>query len=157
MRICLGVYYNEALIGIETNWSLTPMKRVVDLGYKKTYQREHHDKYANVMRQEMGVWTDTKSRPIMIDILKRIMREDPSVECDIDTLREMLTFVKNDKGKYVAQEGYHDDLVMCTAIAHYISPQQQLLDSVVKDEPIKVIQENFNVKTNDDKGVLVTW
>lgn len=154
---CLGKYYNNALIGIEVNWSLTPMKRVSDLGYNNVYVREHHDRYTNVIRNEMGVWTDRKSKPIMIDILKRLMREDASIECDEQTLREMLTYIKNDQGGYEAQEGYHDDLVMATAIAHYISPQQMILDKIERDEPVSVIEQNFNINQNQTEGGLIEW
>ena len=37
---------------------------------------------------------------------------------------EMLTFVKDERGRPAAQEGKHDDCVMALAIAHHIRPQQ---------------------------------
>ena len=51
------------------------------------------------------------------------MREDPTVECDADTLREMLTFVRLGGGAMGAAVGMHDDLVMALAIAHFILPE----------------------------------
>ena len=34
------------------------------------------------------------------------------------TLEEMLTFVRNEKGRFEAQSGAHDDMVMAIAIAY---------------------------------------
>ena len=45
---------------------------------------------------------------------------------DKDTLREMLTFIVNDKGRAEAEDGYHDDLVMALAITYYIRTQQDM-------------------------------
>ena len=53
-----------------------------------------------------------------------VVRDDTDTINDNDTLEEMLTFVKNEKGKSEAMVGYHDDKVMALAIAHYIRPQQ---------------------------------
>ena len=36
----------------------------------------------------------------------------------------MLTFIKNEKGRAEAQEGYHDDQVMSLAIAYDVRNQQ---------------------------------
>ena len=45
---------------------------------------------------------------------------------DIDTLKEGLTFIKNEKGRAEAQVGYHDDLIMALAIAYDIRSQQNM-------------------------------
>ena len=57
----------------------------------------------------------------MIAELVALIREDSGLDGHLDTLREMLTFIKNERGRAEAQEGYHDDLVMALAIAHFIS------------------------------------
>ena len=44
----------------------------------------------------------------------------------LETLEEMLVFIRNEKGRPEAQEGCHDDLVMALAIAYYIGPQQEM-------------------------------
>ena len=40
---CLGKYYNYALLGIEMNFDLHPVKELSRLGYRKQYMRETMD------------------------------------------------------------------------------------------------------------------
>lgn len=152
---CLGRYYNDALIGIEVNFSYEPTRRLEQLGYTNMYVREKVDRFTNVLEKSFGVYTDTKTKPIMIATLKKAIREEPSIECHPETLSEMLTYVKDEKGRTNAQEGYHDDLVMATAITHFIAPQQALLDKVVVEEAPDIVQKNFHL--NNNKGDVIEW
>jgi phage terminase large subunit len=60
----------------------------------------------------------------MLAALVQVVREQTDTLMDRATLGELLTFVRNEKGRAEAQYGAHDDLVMALAIAHYIRPQQ---------------------------------
>ena len=68
----------------------------------------------------------------------------------------MLTFVKNDKGRAEAMEGFHDDLVMALAIAHFISSQQTSSWIEVKTEKPSFIQENFHMETKTE-NTFMDW
>lgn len=122
---CLGMYYNTALIGLETNFSTYPIRELERLGYTKQYVREMPDTYTHHLKQSFGYITSSKTRPIMIAELVKIVREDIELINDYNTLKEMLSFVKIN-GKPQAEEGQHDDLVMGLAIAYqlYVSDQQ---------------------------------
>ena len=123
---CLGKYYNDALIGIETNYSRQPMRLLYQkYGYPNLYLRERIDRMADTVEKVFGFETTAKTKPVIISELVERMREDPGIEVDMETLREMTVFVKKDNGKQEAQEGQHDDLVMALAIAHFISGQQK--------------------------------
>ena len=63
--------------------------------------------------------------------LVEIVRESVELLHDADTLGEMLTFVRNEKGRAEAEEGAHDDCVMALAIAYYARTQQ----STAADKP----------------------
>ncbi len=76
------------------------------------------------MTQSYGVRTTAVTRPVMLANLVRVVRDEPDTLCDRSTLNELLTFVRNEKGRAEAQANAHDDLVMALAIAHYIRPQQ---------------------------------
>ena len=117
-------HYNNALIGIETNFSTYPVKRLEQLKYKKMFYRETEDSYTHKVLQKYGFRTDRLTRPLIIANLVKLVREEVELIHDVDTLNEMLTFVRNEKGKPEAQEGAHDDLIMGLAIAHYIRGQQ---------------------------------
>ena len=123
----LGMHYNTALIGIETNWSTYPVLTLERLGYPKQYVRESFDNYTHRPKKSFGFETNSKTRPVIIAELIRAVREDISIVCDADTLTEMLTFVRDERFRPQAEEGAHDDCVMALAIAHYIRPQQDYL------------------------------
>lgn len=141
---CLGEYYNNALIGIETNFSTYPQKELERLGYKNFYIRDIEDKYTHKKEKAYGFKTTMLTRPIILADLVRIVRENIEYIVDTETLEEMLTFVKMATGKAEAQEGYHDDLVMALAIVYYIRTQQKY--TADKDIIEKEIMKNFNIE-----------
>lgn len=121
---CLGSMYHDAIIGIEINFSRESMKRLVELGYPNLYVTETMDSLTKRVTKDVGFRTTSISRPVIIAELKRKFRDSAGqIVVDVDTLQEMLTFVRNEKGKPEAIEGKHDDLVMTLAITHYISEQ----------------------------------
>lgn len=119
----LGYYYNKALIGIETNFDLHPVKELERLNYPRQYQRESIDNITNKISKKHGFRTTKQTRGPIIDDLKYIARSHIELINDIPTLEEMLTFVRNDNGKAEALDGYHDDRIMSLAIAHAIRDQ----------------------------------
>lgn len=132
---CLGMYYNIAIVGIEVNFSYQPTNRLHRAGYPHLYVREHIDSLTNRVDKRYGFKTTALTRPVIIAELKRKFREsNGTIVCDIPTLNEMLTFVKNQKGKPEAIVGKHDDLVMSLAITHFIGQQG---DHTYTDVPIK--------------------
>lgn len=132
---CLGMYYNQAIVGIEVNFSYQPTNRLHRAGYPHLYVREHIDSLTNRVDKRYGFKTTALTRPVIIAELKRKFREsNGTIVCDIPTLNEMLTFVKNQKGKPEAIVGKHDDLVMSLAITHFIGQQG---DHTYTDVPIK--------------------
>ena len=124
---CLGMYYNTALVGIETNFSTFPVMELERLRYPKQYVRETIDDYTHNVKHSFGFWTGTKTRPVIISELIKATREDMGIICDENTLQEMLTFVRGEDWKPEAEAGAHDDCVMSLAIAHYIRPQQNYI------------------------------
>ena len=152
---CLGHYYQyknqrtgvitPALMCIESNFSSFPNKELVRLGYSNMFVREKEDKYTGIMDKSYGFKTTSLTRPVIIAELVKIVRESVELINDKLTLEEMLTFVRNEKGRPEAQQGAHDDLVMGLAIAYY-SRSQVVFD----DEPIE-INKIFNFKSEEVK------
>lgn len=121
---CLGMFYNTALVSIETNFSTYPVMELERLKYPKQYVRESVDDYTHNIKHSFGFRTDGKTRPVIISELIKTVREDITIVSDKTTLQEMLTFVRNEDWKPEAELGAHDDCVMALAIAHYARPQQ---------------------------------
>jgi phage terminase large subunit len=124
----LGRFYNEALVGIEANFSIYPIKKLEELGYHNLYVREQEDTFTGAIRKSFGFKTTAVTRPVIISQLIEAMREGIDLVNDRTTLEEMLTFVRNEAKKLrpEAEEGAHDDCVMALAIAWYIRDQQSM-------------------------------
>lgn len=74
--------------------------------------------------EAFGYKTTKLTRPSAIARLVSIVREHSEWIADEITLGEMLTFVRNEKGRAEAQNGAHDDCVMALAIAYFCRAQQ---------------------------------
>lgn len=139
---CLGKYYKNALIAIETNYSTFPQKKLEELGYPNFYVRETVDRYDKAVLKQYGFNTNRKTKPVILANLVQLVREDVDIFNDEKTLRQMLTMVRKDNGKQEAEEGYHDDKVMSIAITH-----QAVSQIVFNEEPIIMeSQTRFNIE-----------
>ena len=134
---CLGFYYNEALIGIETNYSTYPTMELERLEYPRLYVRESFDNYTHKTKQSFGFATTEKTRPVILANLIKWVREEADSINDPTTLEEMLTFVRNENFRPEAESGAHDDCVMALAIAHYIRSQQEYEDEQAPENTVK--------------------
>ena len=128
---CLGKYYRDALVGIEANFDSYPIMELQRLGYPRQYTREAQDTYTGKTEKRFGFKTTSLTRPTIISRLIEIVREHCDTICDKETLEELLTIVRNEKGRIEAPEGGHDDQMMSLAIAHHIRDQV-----VFTNEPI---------------------
>ena len=82
--------------------------------------------------------------------LQTIILEEIDKITDKETLQEMLTFVKNEKGRPEAQEGYHDDQVMSLAITYYIREQQSF--ELYPIQNIRTAITNRDIRQNSTYG-----
>lgn len=157
---CLGLYYNTALIGIETNFSTYPNEKIQEWDYPNLYIREKADTYVNRYNKSFGFKTTPVTRPLILGQLQEIVLEEIDNINDIDTLREMLTFIKNKVGRPEAEVGFHDDLVMALAIVYYIRTQQSFTienKQVNKPKEYNPLEELFadNNNTQSDYGMKI--
>ena len=70
------------------------------------------------------------------------MREHCDTINDKDTLEELLTIVRNEKGRIEAPQGGHDDMMMGLAIAHEIREQVVFINEPITVSP----QFNFSLE-----------
>jgi hypothetical protein len=155
---CLGRYYNDAIIGIETNFSIAPTNELERLGYPKLYMREQIDDISKRLVKKYGFNTTRITRPQIIANFKALFRENPEVVCDKETLREMLTFITQEDGKESAMVGKHDDLVMATCIAHFVGKQGSFVWEDEKEEEEFDIVKAFGVQQESKvDGGFIEW
>ena len=146
---CLGKYYSskervpeEALIGIEANFDSFPIRELTRLGYQHQYVREKIDEYTGKTEHRFGFKTTSITRPTILSNLIQVVREHIETINDKDTLEELLTIIRNEKGRIEAPDGGHDDQMMGLAIAHEIRNQ-------VRFDMTPIISEtkfNFNIE-----------
>lgn len=151
---CLGMYYNEALIGLETNFSTYPTNKLDEMKYPNLYVREKEDTYQDKKEKRFGFKTTPITRPLILAELQSIVLNSIEKINDKETLEEMLKFIKNmdKKGRPEAEAGYHDDLVMALAISFYIRTEQsfKLLPKKIKE--IKLL-DPFNLENNQFQDI----
>lgn len=151
---CLGRYYGNALISIEANFDSFPIRELQRLGYDNQYVREQLDTYTNKTEKRFGFKTTQITRPTIISNLIQIVRDYTEFINDKDTLEELLTIIRNEKGRIEAPEGGHDDMMMGLAIAHEARSQVSF-----NQETIKIYPEfNFSIEEplKDDWGEHIT-
>ena len=141
---CLGKYYStptqygtkeEALIGIEANFDSFPIRELTRLGYMNQYVREKIDEYTGKTEKRFGFKTTSITRPTIISSLIEMVREHTELLNDKNTLEELLTIVRNEKGRIEAPEGGHDDQMMGLAIAYEIRTQVTFTQEVMTPYP----------------------
>ena len=143
---CLGKYYKDALVGIEANFDSFPIRELQRLGYNNQYVREAQDTNTGRVEKRFGFKTTSLTRPTIISQLIEIVREHTETINDKDTIEELLTIVRNEKGRIEAPEGGHDDQMMGLAIAHEVRRQVSFAEEVINVQP----QFTFNIEKPRD-------
>lgn len=117
----LGLYYNTAKIAVEV-WpgpGLATGKQLVALGYPKDalYRRIKWDGDKHVSDDEIGWVTDERGRYDLVTSLQNAVAHKRILVRDQESLDEMRSFVRNERGRYEARSGCHDDHVIALGIA----------------------------------------
>ena len=120
----LGKYFNWALLGIEVNkdglWVNDALEKK---GYLNLYYRKSFDDITQKVTKFFGWKTTSATRPFALAALKAyFFRMEDGYPKAI--LNEMLTFVRNMKGKPEAMDKKHDDVIMAASIGYAILQEQ---------------------------------
>lgn len=148
---CLGMYYKQALIGIEANFDSFPIKELQRLGYPSQYVRTAVDTYTGKTEKRFGFKTTSLTRPTIISKLVEVVREHCYLINDNETIEELLTIVRNEKGRIEAPQGGHDDMMMALAIAHEIRDQVVFPNNPIKVPPHYQFSVEKQATTNSER------
>jgi hypothetical protein len=115
----LGKWYNNAKLIVErNNHGLVTLKFLSDVHiYPDVYSEKILDERSSRSARKLGFHTTVKSKPLIIDYLKELIRENEIKVRSPKVLDELQTFVNYPNGRMAAQSGSHDDCVMALAIA----------------------------------------
>lgn len=150
-------FYNEAFLGVENNnHGLTTLKHIINVAnYWNVYYTKVVDKATDTVSEKLGWSTTTKTKPIMIDALNRVVRDKHIGIKDKQVLKEMSTYVKDERGRMNAQLGCFDDLVMGLAIAlqvHYenYGNEFEVVDSIQSSPKMLINQFEGDTEEVDE-------
>jgi hypothetical protein len=120
--LLIALYYNEAWLGVEVEG---PGIAVVDplqktYRYRRMFRRKRFDRVRQVQEDKPGWSTNGVSKPVMEATFAAALQDGTHGLRDIQTARQLSTYVITEKGKHEAQEGEHDDRVVTAMIAHQI-------------------------------------
>jgi len=114
--IKLGRYYNNALVGVESNnHGLTTITILRQYNYPRIYRDRKVDDITGKVDMRYGFRTDQKSRPLILDELAAGLKGHDLTIYDKPTVHELLTFIRDEKAKLHGSP--FDDRVMSLAIA----------------------------------------
>lgn len=141
----LGKFYNWAILGIEANKDgLWVNDAIEKMGYVNLYARKVFDDRTQKITNYFGWKTTSATRPFGLAALKAVfLRKSKGFPRKI--LEEMVSFIRNEKGRAEAISGKHDDCVMAASIGYAILQEQgKFIEESGKNEKISVMKMIFN-------------
>jgi hypothetical protein len=119
LLFALGQMFNKAfLIPERNNHGLATVRRLQERGYPNIYHEQTVDEsYADRLTRRVGFLTTSKTKPLIIDGIRSLLRQGESGLADKEYIGELRTYVVDEKGVTNAKEKCHDDRVMSWALA----------------------------------------
>lgn len=142
----LGLFYRNALIGVESNnHGLTTLKFLQRLRYRPIYYERSPKYKRSVPTDVLGFRTTQVTKPLMIDELAQGLRDGSIKLEDEETIGELRTFTRDDKGKMSGSP--YDDRTISLAIAGQMLKYVWLPDFQIEEGPppgtVGWVQQNF--------------
>ena len=141
LLIQIAVQYNDAKLVIENNGvGHATIQEVINSNYQNLYWTDRTKQFVDVSRGSQnvdfydktrrglkpGFATTARTRPLIIARMEEDIRNHDIILHSKRLLAEFQTFIYV-KGKPMAMEGYHDDMVMALAIGMYVRNTDMML------------------------------
>lgn len=153
----VGKYYNWALLAVEANkdglWVNNELEKK---GYGNIYYRKVFDDITQKIQKYYGWKTTAATRPFALAALKAVfLKKDGGFPLQL--LQEMMTFVRNAKGKPEALAGKHDDVIIAASIAlAVLQDNVQIIESGQKEE-ISHMKVAFGEQELGNAGFMLSY
>jgi hypothetical protein len=117
--VTLANHYNHAKLAVErNNHGISTVTAILRASYDNIFVQIASIKdSAKGVDGKYGFTTNAKTKDQLVDALVADVRDGTHGICCEETLKEMRTFVVDERGKCAAAQGCHDDRVMARAIA----------------------------------------
>jgi hypothetical protein len=141
--------YNTAYILVETNDIGQQVADILqnDLEYENVLLTRSGGKSGQKLgdsgggKLSLGVRTTTQVKRIGCANFKSLVESDKIIINDYDLLYEMYRFIEIN-GKYQAEEGEHDDLVMCCVLFSWLVNQDYFKELSNNDARLELLESN---------------
>ena len=129
---CLGMWYNEAMVNPETNYSTYPVLELARMEYPTLYKRENiGTNDGSRTENRYGFVTGKTTRNAILSLVDNYVRNHSGDIYSEDLLDEMSSFVVVEKKSHnrkstmrqEAAQGSHDDLIMAFGISLFTRDQ----------------------------------
>jgi hypothetical protein len=135
--------YNEAFVLVEINDIGEQIANILhnDLEYENLFITNVKGRAGQVIgggfssNRQLGVRTTKQVKRIGCSTLKDLVEDNKIIIEDFDILEELSNFI-NKKDSYEADDGYHDDLVMCLVLFSWLIRQpyfKELTNSDIRE------------------------
>ncbi len=143
-----ATHFNQAMVLIEVNDIGEQVGAILynDLEYEDLIMTEHGGRNGQRVSSGFGknvyygIRMTGNVKKIGMANLKTMIESDKIIIEDVDIIAELSTFVQK-RNSYEAEEGYHDDLVMCLIIFSWLSNQEYFKDLTNMDIRRKLEKE----------------
>ncbi len=95
-----------------------------------------------------GIRTTTKTKGIGCANLKDMIENNQLLINDSQIIQELSTFIQKENGKYAADEGFNDDLVMCLVLQAWMTTQAWFSD--LTNTHLRTTMHDLHVKEMED-------
>ena len=144
--------YNEAFVLVEINDIGEQIANILanDLEYENIFVTNVKGRAGQVIgggfssNRQLGVRTTKQVKRIGCSTLKDLVEDKKIIIEDFDIIEEMSNFI-NKKDSYQADEGYHDDLVMCLVLFSWLIRQPYFKDLTNSDIRERIIKDKENM------------
>tara|TARA_B110000495_G_scaffold41374_1_gene33686 strand:+ start:215 stop:1840 length:1626 start_codon:yes stop_codon:yes gene_type:complete len=144
--------YNEAFVLVEINDIGEQIANILanDLEYENIFVTNVKGRAGQVIgggfssNRQLGVRTTKQVKRIGCSTLKDLIENNKIIIEDFDIIEEMSNFI-NKKDSYQADEGYHDDLVMCLVLFSWLIRQPYFKDLTNSDIRERILKDKENM------------
>lgn len=149
----VGINYNEADLLIENNeygnqitTTLLYEYEYPNIIWTELTNKKQRIAYGNDGKALPGVRTTQSIKNIGCSNLKAMIEHNKLIVKDYQTISELSTFIRV-KDSFEADEGSHDDLVMCLVLAAWLATQNYFKDieQNVGEEVRNIYEDNINL------------
>lgn len=155
-------FYNDAYLLIENNDIGSQIAMVVhnELEYENMFHGEESNNVRYRMTakfnlsqfgktKQLGVKTTKKVKRQGCNTLKDLVENNRLLIPDFNIIEELSTFILHTNGYYAAEEGCHDDLVMCLVLFSWLTTQPYFRDMTNFDIRKKLYDEKMRAMEDE--------